>query len=76
MSFWIKKNGRADSMLTIAVYASAIVLLKFLISGIEFQGIKFESLDAGVVGAILTPTLGAYVARKWGRKEENVKPQE
>lgn len=57
--------NRPDTMLTLAVYTTFVVLIKFLLSDIEIGILKFGPIDAGVIGALLTPTLGAYVARKW-----------
>lgn len=63
---WIKSpnSGRPDALLTMSVYAVAAILLKFLFSEMNIGPVTFGQLDAGVVGAILASTLGAYVARK------------
>jgi hypothetical protein len=67
MKFWIKhpRTGEADAMLTLGVYSLVVVLLKFMFSETAFGPVVFGQLDAGVVAAILTPTLGAYAARKY-----------
>lgn len=66
MKMWITNpgTGKEDTMLTLAVYSLAIILLKFLGSEMQFGPVTFGNLDGAVVAAILTPTLGAYVARR------------
>lgn len=61
-------TGKTDTMLTLGVYSLAIVLLKFLGSEMSFGPVTFGNLDGAVVAAILTPTLGAYVARRYTDK--------
>ena len=66
---WIKNTDKhPDAMLTFAIVAFAFVLIKFIVSGVTFSiGESVYSLgeiDASTVAAILTPTLGAYVARR------------
>lgn len=67
MKLWIKhpRTGKEDTMLTLAVMSVLTVLGKFVINGIEVGSINLGSIDAGLVAALLTPTLGAYVARKY-----------
>lgn len=68
---WIKhpRSGKPDTMLTIAIASTAITLGKFLLHGVSFSlgdfSLAFGSLEATLVGAILTPTLGAYCFRKY-----------
>lgn len=66
MKLWIThpRSGAPDAMLTLAVYSVAVVLVKFFLSDVAFGSLTFGELDAGVIGAILTPTLGAYALRK------------
>lgn len=67
---WIKhpRSGQEDTMLTFSTLAVASALAKFLLNGtaIEIAGKTFSAgtVDAALIGAILVPTLGAYVARK------------
>lgn len=63
---WLKNSqGNEDSMLTLGVVSLAVVLLKFFLSEMSFGPVVFGNLDGAVVAAILTPTLGAYVARRY-----------
>lgn len=77
---WIKhpRSGEPDAMLTLAVAATVIALFKFAMNGVSItistSVLQFGSVDAGLVGSILAPTLSAYVARKFkdspdGKKE-------
>jgi len=63
---WLKNSkGAPDAMLTCCVMTLGVVLVKVALNGVSALGVEFGSIDAGLVGALLTPTLGAYVARKW-----------
>lgn len=63
---WLtNSDGKEDSMLTLGVISLGVVLLKFFLSEMSFGSIVFGNLDGMVVAAILTPTLGAYVARRY-----------
>lgn len=63
---WIKNSdGKEDSMLTLGCISLGVVLLKFFLSEMSFGPIVFGQLDGMVVAAILTPTIGAYVARRY-----------
>ena len=69
--------GKPDAILTMSVAAMVIVLLKVLLGGFSVtledtlvvDGVKtvisFGAIDGTVIGALLTPTLGAYVARRY-----------
>lgn len=77
MKLWIKnpQSGKPDTMLTLAVYSAAVVLIKFMLSGVTIGPVSSGNLDGTVIAAILTPTLGAYCARKYSdsvtiKKEE------
>lgn len=65
-------DGRRDPILTLAIFATVIVLLKVLVSGVTFHitgmPVDFGTIDGGLVGAILTPTLGAAVAHRYTDK--------
>ncbi len=70
---WVTNTeGKPDSMLTLAIVSLGVILVKFLLSEVSFGPIIFGQLDGTVVAAILTPTLGAYVAR---RHSDNVTQQ-
>lgn len=66
---WVRNTkGRPDAMLTFAVVSFGVVLAKFIISGasisVSGHDIHFGSVDAASIAALLTPTFGAYVARR------------
>ena len=70
MRFWIKNTeGRPDAVLTMAIVGFVVVLVKVLLSGLTFtfegRAIELGSIDASAIAAILTPTLGAYVSRRY-----------
>lgn len=64
---WIKhpRNKKPDTMLTFSVLALIVVLIKVALSGVTFYNINFGSIDAAIIAALLTPTLAAYVGRKY-----------
>lgn len=69
MGLWIKNTrGKKDAMLTFATLGFALVVTKILFGGNEFhlwtQKLVINPIDASTIAAILTPTLGAYVARQ------------
>lgn len=69
--FWMIKNssGKKDAILTFAVVGFAFCLIKLLLAGvtIAIAGHTFDcgTIDGSSIAAILTPTLGAYVARRY-----------
>jgi len=70
MNLWVKNTeGKRDAMLSMSVWGFFIILIKVLVGGITFQvagkDICLGQVDAAVIGAILTPTLGAYVTRRY-----------
>lgn len=66
MKRWMLKNsqGRPDALLTFAAGAVAVVFLKLLLNGVSVHGWNFGTIDAGLIAALLTPTLGAYTAKR------------
>ena len=68
---WMKNtDGKPDAVLTFASFAMLVVLLKLLFAGAELNwpphfSFKILSIDAASIGAILLPTLGAYVSNKY-----------
>lgn len=66
---WIKNtSGKKDAMLTFAVMAFVTVLFKVIAGGlaVSFGEKVFTvgTIDASTIGALLTPTFVAYVARR------------
>lgn len=73
MSFWISNtDGKKDAVLTMTFIGFLIIALKLLMAGctIIYNGnsFTFGSIGAAEIGAVLTPTLGAYVARRYTDK--------
>ena len=71
MNLWVlhPRSKQPDSALTFSVLAVLATLGKFLLNGVTIEvlnkTVNFGTIDAALVGAILAPTLGAYVARKF-----------
>lgn len=59
-------SGNRSMTATLAYVAFAIVMLKFLLNGMTVGAWSFGTIDAASIAAVLTPTLGAYTARRWG----------
>jgi hypothetical protein len=89
--FWMLKNssGKKDAVLTMAVVGFAFCVFKMLLAGVTLQlggrEISFGTIDASTIAAILTPTLGSYVARRYTDRKysgdavpetETVRPEE
>ena len=69
MSWMIKNSaGKKDAMLTLALIAFGTVVAKVLVSGLVLSiaghDVNFGDVDGAAIAALLTPTLGAYVARR------------
>lgn len=63
---WMQNSaGKPDAMLTLGVISLAVVLVKFFLSEMTIGPLVFGQLDGMVIASILTPTLGAYVARRY-----------
>jgi hypothetical protein len=67
---WIKNSdGKPDTMLSFALVAFILVFVKVLLGGVALhiagQVYTLTPIDAGTIGALLTPTLTAYVARRY-----------
>jgi len=66
MNIWIRNtDGKPDAVLTMTMMGFMTVLFKVMLSGVIIAGYTFGGIDAGTIAAIMTPTLGAYVARKY-----------
>lgn len=69
--FWMIRNssGQKDGIFTMAVVGFAFCLVKMLLVGVTLQlaghEISFGTIDGSTIAAILTPTLGAYVGRRY-----------
>lgn len=68
-SLWIRNtNGKPDAVLTMVFVGFVIVMFKVLCSGsITILGNAYSSsgIDPETILAVLTPTFGAYVGRRW-----------
>lgn len=76
MKRWFKNgDGKEDAVLTMAWIGFLVIIFRILVSGLEFkvygQMLKFSSIDAGIIAAVLTPTLGAYVAHQYNALKNN-----
>jgi hypothetical protein len=70
-----KSDDKHDTMLTLSTVSLVVVLIKFFLSDMSIGPITFGQLDGMVIAAILTPTIGAYVARRYtdattGKKDD------
>ena len=52
-----------------------VVLIKFMMAGVTIFGFSAGEVDASMIAAILTPTLGAYVARRYTDKKHETEAQ-
>jgi hypothetical protein len=62
-------SGNKDAILTLAVVGFAFCLIKVLLAGVTIAvaGRTFDcgTIDGSSIAAILAPTLGAYVGRRY-----------
>lgn len=74
---WINhpRSNEPDAMLTVAIASVLVVLGKVVMNGVTLHvfgtPVNFGSIDAGLVAALLTPTLGVYAARKYTDSPDN-----
>jgi len=71
---WVKNaEGKADTMLSFSVVAFVVIIFKVLFGGTKWvvgaQAFDVIPIDPGMVGALLVPTLSAYVARRYTDKK-------
>ena len=63
-------SGNKSLTATIAFASFIVVMVKVLLSGASISlgaaTYSFGSIDGLTIGAIFTPTLAAYTARRWG----------
>ena len=75
---WMVRNseGKRDAVLTMTLMGFVVVLVKFIMAGVTVAGFSAGEVDASMIAAILTPTIGAYVARRYTDKkmETEAKP--
>lgn len=67
---WIRNtDGRKDAVLTLTLVGFVVVVIKLLLAGSSLvlgaDKYTFGDIDAAEIMAILTPTLGAYVSRRY-----------
>lgn len=68
---WLKdRDGKQDPILTFATLSVSVVLFKLIFQGASLAWpphftFVVNGIDATVIGAILLPTLGAYVSNKY-----------
>ena len=71
MRIWLlNPDGKQDAVLTFSAVAFATVIFKLLFVGLALPaswkiGWVVQPIDATTIGAILLPTLGAYVSNKY-----------
>lgn len=73
MKIWIRNtDGKPDAVLTMALWCLVVILVKLVFSGFALTvgtwSIGAGSVDGGIIAALLSPTLGAYVARRYTDK--------
>ena len=73
---WIKNtDGKRDAVLTLTLIGFIVIMIKLLLADtvITFNGdtYKFGELSAAIIAAVLTPTLGAYVSRRYTDRKFN-----
>ena len=69
---WLKNSdGNPDAVLTMAFIGFVVVLLKVFLSGVTIMGtdVSLGVIDATTIGAVLVPTLGAYISRRYTDKK-------
>lgn len=71
---FIKDTGGKRSLTaTMAFVSFVVVMFKVLLSGasVSLMSVTFSfgSIDGFTIGAIFTPILGAYTARRWGQDD-------
>jgi hypothetical protein len=73
MRWLIDPTTKSPSVtLTAAVVSLLIVLGKLLLAGVVVAGVSCGTMDGGLAAAVLAPTWGAYVARRWGDSKPDV----
>jgi hypothetical protein len=76
MNVWCRdpKTGKPSATLTVFLVGTAVVLLKYALSGLTIAGVPFEHMD-GSDFAMAVGALGAvYFGRKWTDRSSDVTP--
>ena|SRR3990172_240702 len=73
---WFRNgDGHDDPVLTMAWIGFIVIISRVLVSGLKIhvwgQQLDFSPVDSGLVAAILTPTLGAYVGNHYSNMKNN-----
>lgn len=73
MKIWIRNtDGKGDAVLTMTLWCLVVILVKLVFSGFSLTvgtwTVGAGNIDAGIIAALLSPTLGAYVARRYTDK--------
>lgn len=68
--WWVKNtDGKPDAVLTFALVGFVVVILKVALTGVVLtfanSSYAFGAIGSDEIAAILTPTLGAYVLKKY-----------
>lgn len=63
-------SGKKDAILTMSIITMTLILIKVMLAGFTVTigtdvVVNFGTIDAAIIGALLTPTLSAYVARRY-----------
>jgi len=71
---WIKNtSGHPDAILTLTLMGFVVVIIKLLLAGSTLifndNTYSFGDIGAAEIAAVLTPTLGAYVSRRYTDKK-------
>jgi hypothetical protein len=74
MKLWITNTeGKPDAILTMTFIGFIVILLKYVVSDVTLNilsfSLNFGNVDAASMAALLAPTLGAYVARRFTDKK-------
>lgn len=66
LNLWVTdpETGKLDTLETLAIYALAVVLFKFILADVSIGPLIMGNVDGGTIAAILTPTLGALTFKK------------
>jgi len=63
---WIRNSdGKPDAMLTMAIMAYAVVLVKVLVGGMVLGSFNFGAIDPSIALALLGPATTGYVIRRY-----------
>lgn len=70
MKLFNDSSGKPSLTATMAIVSFIVVMIKTLLNGatvsIGTASYSFGTIDGFTIGAIFTPILGTYTARRWG----------